>query len=242
MTGDEAALLAALPAWAFAFVLVTARIGAAIALLPGLGEAAPPAMLRVGLALAVTVLLLPGIAPLIPPVPEAGMQAAFMVAAEVITGLWIGWLARLLVLALPIAGQFIAYMLGIANVLQPDPELGGQATPIARLFAVAAPLVILIDRSLCAAAGRARRQLSADPAGHAAARRGHRRDRRSRGRRGVRAWPCASPRPSCWSPSSGTSRPACSPGWCRACRSTSSPCQGRSSAASRCSPCWRPRC
>ena len=135
MTGDEAALLAALPAWAFAFVLVMARIGAAIALLPGLGEAEPPAMLRVGLCLAVTVLLLPGIAPLIPPVPEAGMQAAFMVAAEVITGLWIGWLARLLVLALPIAGQFIAYMLGIANVLQPDPELGGQATPIARLFA-----------------------------------------------------------------------------------------------------------
>ena len=34
-------------------------------------------------------------------------------------------------------------MLGIANVLQPDQELGGQATPIARLFAVAAPLAIL---------------------------------------------------------------------------------------------------
>ena len=143
MTGDEAALLAALPAWAFAFVLVTARIGAAFALLPGLGEAASPAMVRVGLCLAVTVLLLPGIAPLVPAVPEAGMQAAFMVAAEVITGLWIGWLARLLVLALPVAGQYIAYMLGIANVLQPDQELGGQATPIARLLAVAAPLAIL---------------------------------------------------------------------------------------------------
>jgi flagellar biosynthetic protein FliR len=143
MTGDEAALLAALPAWAFAFVLVTARIGAALTLLPGLGEAASPAMVRIGLCLAVTVLLLPGIAPLVPPVPEASMQAAFMVAAEVITGLWIGWLARLLVLALPVAGQYIAYMLGIANVLQPDQELGGQATPIARLLAVAAPLAIL---------------------------------------------------------------------------------------------------
>jgi len=143
MTGDDAAWLAILPTWAFAFVLVIARIGSAMALLPGLGEAEPPAMLRVGLALAVTALLLPGIAPSIPPVPEAGAQAAFMIAAEVVTGLWIGWLARLLVLALPVAGQFIAYMLGIANVLQPDPELGGQATPIARLFAVAAPLAVL---------------------------------------------------------------------------------------------------
>jgi flagellar biosynthetic protein FliR len=143
MTGDDAALVATLPAWAFAFVLVLARIGSAMALLPGLGEADPPAMVRVGLALAVTVLLLPGIAPSIPPVPEASAQAAFMTVAEIVTGLWIGWLARLLVLALPIAGQFIAYMLGIANVLQPDADLGGMATPIERLFAIAAPLAIL---------------------------------------------------------------------------------------------------
>ncbi len=67
-----------------------------------------------------------------------------MIAAEVITGLWLGWLARLLALALPIAGQFISYMLGVANVLQPDPELGGEATPIARLFAIVAPVAILV--------------------------------------------------------------------------------------------------
>jgi len=144
MTDDPGALLATLPAWAFAFVLVISRVGAAMMLLPGLGEAEPPAMLRIGFALGVTVLLVPGIQPSLPAVPEAGIQAALMVAGEIVTGLWLGWLARLLVLALPIAGQFIAYMLGVANVLQPDPELGGQATPIARLFALAAPLVILV--------------------------------------------------------------------------------------------------
>jgi flagellar biosynthesis protein FliR len=145
VTDDAAALLATLPAWAFAFVLVMARVGAAIMLLPGLGEAEPPAMVRIGLALGVTALLLPGIEPSIPAVPEASLQAAFMkIAAEIMKGLWLGWLARLLVLALPVAGQFIAYMLGVANVLQPDPTLGGQATPIARLFALAAPLAILV--------------------------------------------------------------------------------------------------
>lgn len=143
MTDADAALVATLPAWAFAFVLVMTRIGSAVALLPGLGEAEPPAMLRVGLGLGITLLLLPTIAPLVPAVPEAGVQAVLMVAAEAITGLWLGWLARLLVLALPVAGQFVAYMLGVANVLQPDPILGGQATPIARLFAVVGPLAIL---------------------------------------------------------------------------------------------------
>jgi flagellar biosynthesis protein FliR len=143
MTADDAALLATLPAWAFAFVLVMARVGSAFTLLPVFGEATVPATIRIGLAAAVTILLLPGIAPSIPPVPDAGIAAAGMIAAEVSTGLWLGWLARLLVLALPIAGQFIAYMLGIANVLQPDAELGGQATPIARLFSVAAPIALL---------------------------------------------------------------------------------------------------
>ena len=142
MSDEAATLLATLPGWAFGFVLVMARVGAAIMLLPGLGEAEPPAMVRVGLALGVTALLLPGIEPTIPAAPKAGLQAGFMIGAEVATGLWLGWLARLLVLALPVAGQFIAYMLGVANVLQPDPELGGQATPIARLFALAAPAAI----------------------------------------------------------------------------------------------------
>jgi flagellar biosynthesis protein FliR len=92
-------------------------------------------MVRVGLALGVTVLLLPAIEPSVPPVPEVSAQAGFMIVAEVITGLWIGWLARLLVLALAVAGQFIAYMLGVANVLQPDADLGGLASPIEQLFA-----------------------------------------------------------------------------------------------------------
>ena len=58
--------LAHLPVLAFAFVLVLSRVGFAVALLPGLGEAEPPPMLRAGLALAVTALLLPGVAPLVP--------------------------------------------------------------------------------------------------------------------------------------------------------------------------------
>lgn len=144
MTADDIAFIAALPTWAFAFVLVMARIGAAMTLLPGLGEAEPPMMVRVGLSLAITALLLPGILPRVPTVPEAGIQAAFMVAAEVITGLWLGWLARLLVLALPMAGQIISYMLGVANVLQPDPELSSQATPISSLLEIVAALVVLV--------------------------------------------------------------------------------------------------
>lgn len=137
--------LATLRDWAFAFVLVLGRIGAAMTLLPGLGEAAPPAMLRAGLAVGITALLLPGIMPLIPHQPAALPTVAGMIAAEVVTGLWLGWLARLLVLALPIAGQFIAFMLGVSNVLVTDPELGAQSSALEQLFSLAAPLAVLIS-------------------------------------------------------------------------------------------------
>jgi flagellar biosynthetic protein FliR len=137
--------IATLPAWAFAFVLVLGRIGAALTLLPGLGETAPPPMVRAGLALGITVLLLPGIAPLVPQVPVDMVSAAGMITAEVVTGLWLGWLARLLVLALPIAGQLIAFMLGVSNVLVTDPELSAQSSALEQLFSLAAPLAVLVS-------------------------------------------------------------------------------------------------
>ena len=145
MTGDGSAFLASLPGWSFAFMMVLARIGPAMALLPGLGEATVPAIVRVGLALGVTILLLPGLLPLMPPAPDAGLTAAGMIVAEVITGLWLGWLARLFCLALPVAAQFIAYLLGISSVLQPDSELGPQSTALAALFGLAAPLAIMVS-------------------------------------------------------------------------------------------------
>jgi flagellar biosynthetic protein FliR len=131
--------LAALPGWAFAFVLVLCRCGAAVMLLPGLGEAEPPPILRAGMTVALVALVLPGIGALPPP---EGWTAAAAVAAELLCGGVLGWLARCVALALPMAGQVISFMLGLSSVVAPDPELG-QASAVMRLFALAAPVLVL---------------------------------------------------------------------------------------------------
>jgi flagellar biosynthetic protein FliR len=136
---------AVLLAWAPAFALVLARVGAAMALLPGVGEATAPAIVRIGLALSITILLLPELQPLMPPVPEAGVSMGLMIAGEVITGLWFGWVARMIVLALPIGAQFIGFFIGLSSVLQPDPELGAQSGALGKLFEVAAPALVLVS-------------------------------------------------------------------------------------------------
>ena len=135
--------LAALVDWAPAFALVLARVGAVMALLPGLGESVAPAAVRIGLALSITILLMPELQPMIPPVPDAGMSMGLMIAGEVVTGLWFGWVTRMIVLALPVCGQVIGYLIGLASVLQPDPELGAQSAALGKLFEMAGPVLLL---------------------------------------------------------------------------------------------------
>ncbi|HYZ64876.1 MAG TPA: flagellar biosynthetic protein FliR [Acetobacteraceae bacterium] len=138
----EASLLASLPGLAFALMLVLCRAGTAVMLLPGLGEAEAPTMVRAGLALALSMLLLPVVAPLVPALPE-GASGAAMIGAELLTGAALGWLARLPALALSMAGAIVSYLLGLSSVLQPDPALGGQSAALARLFGLVAPVLIL---------------------------------------------------------------------------------------------------
>jgi flagellar biosynthesis protein FliR len=114
-------------------------------LLPGLGEAAAPAIIRIGMALSITILLTPEIHPLMPAVPAAGINLGLMIAGEVITGLWFGWIARMIALALPVAAQFIGYLIGLSSVLQPDPELGAQSSALGKLFEIAGPVVLLVS-------------------------------------------------------------------------------------------------
>lgn len=134
-----------LSVWTPAFALVLARVGAAMALLPGVGEAVAPAVVRVGLALSITILLLPDILPIMPPVPAAGLSMGLMVAGEVVTGLWFGWVARMIVLALPVCAQFIGYQIGLSSVLQPDSELGPQSAALGKLFEMATPVLLLVS-------------------------------------------------------------------------------------------------
>ncbi len=72
----------ALLEWAPAFALILARVGAAMALLPGVGEAVAPAIVRIGLALSITILLMPELQPMMPPVPAAGLSLGLMIAVR----------------------------------------------------------------------------------------------------------------------------------------------------------------
>jgi flagellar biosynthetic protein FliR len=143
MTEADAALLASLPALAFQAVLLFARLGAAVMLMPGLGEAEVPAPLRLGLGLALVVLLLPVLRPVLPAAPDDVAEALRLVATEVALGLWLGGLARLLVIGFAMAGQFVAVLVGLSGLLVADPAMGQGGTALSRAFALLAAALVL---------------------------------------------------------------------------------------------------
>lgn len=140
---EASGFLVELPVLAFQAVLLFARLGAAVMLLPGLGEQEVPATIRLGLGLGLVLLLMPALAPGLPAAPDDVGQSARLIVIEVLIGLWLGGLARLVTIAMAMAGQAVALLLGLAQALVPDPELGGQGTATGRLFSLAAVVVVL---------------------------------------------------------------------------------------------------
>jgi flagellar biosynthetic protein FliR len=137
----EPNLLQALSPLAVAFALALARIGGIVMLLPGIGETVVPATLRAGFAVALTLLLMPSIA--MPATQPDFIMLAALLAHELAVGIWLGLMARLFVLALPIAGQIISYQIGLSSVITPSQDLGAESTLLSTVFGVFATTMIL---------------------------------------------------------------------------------------------------
>jgi len=139
----EAELLAALPGMVFHAVLILARIGAVVMLMPGLGEQDVPANLRLGLGLALVMVLHPVLAPSLPPAPDGVGELLRLMLIEIIIGIWYGSLARLVTLAMSMAGQLFALLIGLSQVLVPDPATGGQNAITGRFFTLMSVVLFL---------------------------------------------------------------------------------------------------
>lgn len=109
--------------------LVLMRVGATLALLPLFGEMSIPARVRLGLALAFTLVVLPAIGPGLP--SAAGpAEVLALTLGEAATGLAFGIFLRLFVLALQTAGAIAAQASSLSQLFgagpgaEPSPAMG----------------------------------------------------------------------------------------------------------------------
>lgn len=114
-----------LPGTAFGLMLVFARVGTMLMLLPGLGEVAIPARLRLSFALAFTVVLYPLLRTQLPALPGDFAAIGALMFHELAVGLILGGILRLIVMATAIAGAAIAFMSGLSFAQTADPSQTG---------------------------------------------------------------------------------------------------------------------
>jgi flagellar biosynthetic protein FliR len=112
----------------FAVLLVFARLGGALLLLPAFGESYVNPRLRLWLALFTSALLATSLGGQLPRPPVEAGPFVSMVGGEVVTGLAIGALLRLVLAALHWAGSIVAMQSGLAAAAFFDPSEATQGT------------------------------------------------------------------------------------------------------------------
>jgi flagellar biosynthetic protein FliR len=125
-------------------LLVFARVGAALMVLPVFGEGYVLARSRLVVALALAVMLAPILRPSLPAV--SGFDAAFagLVVGEVVHGLFIGSFVRLGIMALSVAGTTFAMQMGFGAANFFNPMAGAQTAVTGNLLTAAGLMTLLV--------------------------------------------------------------------------------------------------
>jgi flagellar biosynthetic protein FliR len=131
-----------LPALAAAYLLIFARIGTMLMLLPGLGELSVPPRMRLSAALALAILIMPlhrdayriDLTQLTP--------ALTMLGEELLIGALLGLTARLTIGALQVTGSIVAQQLGLGFVTAVDPTQGQQGVLVGNFLTMTGVMLV----------------------------------------------------------------------------------------------------
>lgn len=131
----------------YAFLMVFTRIGTALMIFPGFGDVFVPARVRLFFALGISFVMAPAVAPVLPAQPANAVVFAFLLGTEVLVGIFIGTVARILATALDTAGMAISLQSGLANAQIFNPVMGSQGSLVGA-FLGSAGIVLLFATNL----------------------------------------------------------------------------------------------
>lgn len=132
-----------LPIDAATFLILFARVGAVLMLLPAFSEESVPAQIRLLAALGFSIGLYGLLNPKIAPAAHAEAGLPMIVIAEMLVGIAMGMIVKMLFSAASMAGSIASMQIGLASALVADPSLGGQSPLLARLIGLSALIVCM---------------------------------------------------------------------------------------------------
>jgi flagellar biosynthetic protein FliR len=135
--------MAGLPFDVSAFLILFARVGAILMLLPVFSETAVPAQVRLLLGLGFAAGLFGMLNGSVTPALRSETALPGIIISEMLVGLAIGGIISLAFRAAAIAGAIASVQVGLSSVLINDPSLGGQSPMLARFVSVAATVMCM---------------------------------------------------------------------------------------------------
>ena len=126
------------------YLMIFMRVGAVIMLMPGFSASYVNMQIRLILALALTLILLPIISPLLPPEPDVFSQQLFYILNEISVGIFLGIIMQILFFALNFAGSIASQAIGFSNAQMFDPAFQTQTMLIETFLSIIAITFIFI--------------------------------------------------------------------------------------------------
>lgn len=114
----------------YAFLLIFARIGAGVMVLPGIGESYVSPRSRLLFALMASLVLTPVFQDNFSEVPGSPLTLFVVIITEIVTGLFMGLMSRIMIATMHVAGMIISYQSSLALATIFDNTQGGQTSVI----------------------------------------------------------------------------------------------------------------
>lgn len=126
----------------FAYLLVFVRIGTAMMFLPGLAETYVSIRIRLLLALTISLVVMPMIAPGLPAAPTSPLALAALMAVEIVIGGFMGMISRVVVSVFHTAGMIMSYQSSLSSAMMFDVTQAGQGTALGNFLSMTAVTVM----------------------------------------------------------------------------------------------------
>mgnify|MGYP002662041457 CR=1 FL=1 len=121
--------------WVASFILPLFRVPAMLMAMPVFGTTLVPRRVRLYFAVAITVVIVPGLPPM-PPVNALDLSALLLIAEQILIGAMLGFSLTLFFQAFVIAGQIISIQMGMGFASMVDPTNGVSAAVIGQFLSM----------------------------------------------------------------------------------------------------------
>ena len=112
----------------FAFLLIFTRMGTAMMIMPGIGDSFVNTRVRLLMALGISFVLTPVIQGYMPEQVPSFPVLFSLIMMEFVTGLFVGTMARIFMIALDVAGMLISTTSGLSNAQVFNPAFSSQGS------------------------------------------------------------------------------------------------------------------